>query len=132
MVDKLPVYASFTVAWLSFLLYIPAFLVQADAGNPYSWMPRPVLSDLISLMTLAWPSFLRVEVIVALFILAAVTGLFFSRSPRTAPHAAPARDDRHLLCLALVFLGLPIAGWLASHLGRPIFFPRYLAPSALG
>ena len=45
------VYLSFIAAWLSFLVYLPAFLVQADAGNPYSWMPRPLPGDLISILT---------------------------------------------------------------------------------
>ena len=64
-----------------------------------------------------------------LAVLAGVQGLFTFRYPADRP--APG-DVRHLICLALILVLLPVAFWIVSQLGRPIFYPRYMLPSAIG
>ncbi len=124
------IYLSLAVAWVSFLLYLPAFLVQADAGRPYSWMPRPVLSDLARLWTQASGDFFQPGVLVLLVVLAGIARLF-PVSERTGTQAR-SREVRHLIWLALILVILPTALWAASQIARPIFFPRYMLPSAIG
>ena len=128
-----PVHLSFVIAWLSFLLYLPAFQAQAEAGRPYSWIPQPTLGDLAVLLSNASGALLRPEIFVLVVGAAALLWLLMPAHDRAATGPGPLRlDDRHLLLLALALLALPVVIWLASHLGRPIFFDRYLMPSLLG
>jgi hypothetical protein len=122
---------SFLAAWLTFLLYLPAFHAQAEAGRPYSWLPRPELADLHVLFSHASAAFLRPELLVIIILLAALSLLANpERDPALVPEARP--DERPLLLLALAFLALPVAIWIAARIGRPIFFDRYLIPSLFG
>jgi len=128
-----PVYLSFLAAWLSFLLYLPAFHLQAEAGRPYSWIAQPALADLTALLFHASGAFLRPEIFVQLIAAAALVWLLAPPAEPTGAAPAPPRpDDRHLLLLALALLALPVAVWIASRLARPIFLDRYLIPSMLG
>ena len=141
---RLGVFVSFLAAWVSFLLYLPSLLVQAEATNPYGWVPRPILSDLTSLLGISlgnsasppWASLVSPLVFVLLFVLAAAREILLDRTPggATAAPASPAArpDNWHLICLAIILVLLPVAMWLLSILTRPFFYPRYLVPSALG
>jgi hypothetical protein len=128
---SLPVYLSFLAAWLSFLLYLPAFFAQAEAGRPYSWIAQPSFMDLWMLLSLGSGALLRSEVLGLLIVVAGFTRLL-EREGRTSSTAEVGRNDQNLIALAVALIILPVAVWIASRLGRPIFLDRYLIPSILG
>jgi hypothetical protein len=133
---RLGVFVSFFVAWASFLFYLPSFLVQADATSPYGWIPRPILSDLTSMVTNSSVSLVNPQVFVLLFVVAGAREILLDRAPVGAIAAQIGPDSRsdkwHLICLAAILVLLPAAVWVLSLLAIPIFYPRYLIPSALG
>jgi hypothetical protein len=129
MAQAWPVWLSFLLAWASFLLYVPAFQAQAEAGRPYSWMPMPSVADLAQLMTHGSQAFLRPELLlVALLLLHA--GHVLLLGPRRSSPAPP--NDRGLLIIAVALIAVPIGVWALSRMSRPIFYDRYLMPSLLG
>lgn len=128
IVRRRATYASILVAWFSFVLYLPAFLVQADAGKPYSWLPAPTLSDLLALLSQSGAVFVQP----AVFLLVALLATVLSILPGSASGTKPSKDPRHLICLSLILVTLPIAIWVYSRLLRPIFVDRYMLPSAIG
>jgi hypothetical protein len=69
-------------------------------------------------------------------VLAGAREILLDRTPGgaiPAPTGPASRSDKwHLICLAAILVLLPVAVWVLSLLGRPIFYPRYLIPSALG
>jgi len=141
---RLGVFVSFLAAWASFLFYLPSLLVQAESTNPYGWVPRPILSDLTSLLGISWghsasppwASLVSPLVFVLLFVLAGAREILLGRTvdAATAAPVGPASrsDNWHLVCLAIILVLLPVAAWVLSILTRPFFYPRYLVPSALG
>ena len=121
-------------AWLAFVLYVPSFLVQVRAGDPRSWVPVPLLTDMLEFLTLSSGALLLPSaVILTVFAggMYALAGRSSESAGTTAP-VAPPRSDMHLLVLAFVLLLLPAVIWAVSRIVRPIWFDRYMIPSALG
>lgn len=129
LVISWPVFGSFAAAWSTFVLYLPAFFAQAEAGRPYSWLPRPAFEDLLPLLTNGSGAFFRPEALVIIVLLVALCAVLDAQ--HEANGSLPHRKDRHLLWLALVLAALPAAVWAVSIVARPIFFDRYLMPSLL-
>jgi hypothetical protein len=129
------VYLSVLLSWLSIILYIPSFLIQAEAGDPRSWLPAPVLMDLLDVMNITsspffWrPILLLPAALLVLYIIGRwrvrPAGSLRSMKPKLPP------DSSHLV-FAAVFLVLPVFIWLFSITARPIFLNRYMIPTALG
>ncbi len=124
------VYGSFVLAWLSFVLYLPAFLVQSDAVRPYSWLPVPLRRDLTSFLLLDSAPSLKF----ALLAILAIGGLRAFAALRHDERVAPHHETRarRLLFLAYLFLAVPVGVWLLSRFVRPVFYDRYLMPTLLG
>jgi hypothetical protein len=131
-------YSSFVVGWLTLIFYIPAFLVQADAGNPKSWLAEPTIQDLLKLISLFPSIYFNFSILMLLILLA---GMQFFYKPGEAINLVELeRRDRHaseqksFLILAFSFLMVSVAVWLISRTVKPIFFDRYLMPTyfALG
>lgn len=129
------IYLSIIGSWFSFLLYIPAFLVQADAGTPRTWLPIPTLQDFIEFMSLSSSSLLRT---IALTLIILISGwqvltlsLTTDKPPVFTPSVSSQKSEASLLIFAYIFLGVPIFVWLFSLTIKPIFWDRYMIPSII-
>lgn len=127
------VYLTFILSWLSVVFYIPSFLNQADAGKPRTWIPEPVVRDLLDVFNFQASPFMHQSLLVLLLLFSAFH--FYGREavPSTEHKSvAPARLRWHLVVYALSFIVLPLFVWLISKTIKPIFWDRYMVPSALG
>lgn len=128
------IYLSIILSWLSFLLYIPSFLNQADAGKPRTWLPIPTLDDLITFYDLS--PFLKLTVLPALVfisVLQLISGSQGVRSTEASKKDSPDRNSEFSLILfACIFTILPVFIWIFSRTLKPIFWDRYMIPSAIG
>jgi hypothetical protein len=129
------VYLSVIGSWLTILFYLPSFLVQAEAGRPRTWIPVPELADLVDVMNITASPFFRRPIFLLLL---ALLALFLFRRwstrsglPRRSPGLASPADVPQLV-FAAAFLVLPAFIWLFSLTLKPIFYDRYLMPTALG
>src|SRR5882724_8121695 len=142
---RIQLYLSIVLSWFSLIPYIPSFLNQSDAASLRTWLPRPVLGDLIQFMTLSSPSLVSsdsLQTLVNLFalvLLVIASGAQFllwrteggegydsgeERQPRPGSEVAP-------LIVAYAFLAVPVFIWVFSQGPKPIFCDRYMLPTAL-
>jgi hypothetical protein len=142
---RLQLYLSVAIGWLSLIPYVPPFLKQSDAGSPRTWLPQPVLSDLVQFMTLSSPSLVSgnsLQTLVNLFplvLLVLASGLQFLVCQTEGNHAnesgrvyhQPPDSEVSLLIPAYAFLAVPILIWIFSQGGTPIFCDRYMLPTGL-
>jgi len=136
---KTRVYLSIVLGCLSVVFYIPAFLIQIDAGKPRTWIPIPNLNDLTRLMDLSSSSFFQVRVLSWLMLIASILFLFNYRHKNSQLehysfqiHQTERKNlETPLLLFALSFLLVPIFVWIGSRTIKPIFIERYLVPSCL-
>lgn len=132
---RLRLYTSFVVGWLTLIFYIPAFLVQADAGNPQSWLATPVIQDLVNLVSLFPSNYLSFSVLMLLIVLAGMQ--FFYEPGKPIDLVELEQRDRYVsekksfLIFAFSFLIISVVVWLISRSVKPIFFDRYLLPTLL-
>ena len=130
------IYLSIVLSWLSLALYLPSFLNQADAGNPRTWVPIPRSKDLVDLLSLSSSSFVNIYV---LLLLSLASGLHFLVCKSNDTSFAQATKQKHsnlstqisLLIFAYAFLAVPVFVWIISRTIKPIFWERYMIPSAL-
>lgn len=128
------IYAAVGVGWLAFLVYLPAFLNHADAGQPRAWMPEPRLGDFFELLGLASPSFVEVtylSLLVLCLVLNYTLGGGRDRDREDDTATAPVGAEWPLLCMAFALITVPVVAWLFSRAVKPIFWDRYLIPSIL-
>jgi hypothetical protein len=143
---RIKLYASFILGWLTFLFYIPALLIQLDAGNPDSWIPIPkvrYLLDVLALSPISTRYFASTLVLflksVFFFTLAVIPGIYIFRNLHTASgnvktdneKPSQTQSEKSLLILAYLFLAVPIGVWVFSWVIRPIFWDRYVLPTVL-
>jgi hypothetical protein len=128
------VYLSVILSWFTFLFYIPSFLNQADAGKPRTWLPMPTLQDLITYYDLS--SFIRIDIICPLLIISVLNYLLEKKNTSLTEgdyeDNALSKNKVPLLIFACSFFVLPAFVWLFSRTIKPIFWERYMIPSALG
>jgi hypothetical protein len=129
---RIKVYLTVVLGWLTLILYIPAFMVQSDAGRPRSWMPEPLLQDLTILLPIS-NTFVHLLAIVVVVIIGLIP-LAFSKKERPNPSPISWKEDPriHLILFALAVLLVPVGVWLISKVSRPIFFDRYFMPTLIG
>ena len=127
------IYLSIVLSWLSIVLYIPAFLIQSDAGNPRAWVPIPTLKDLLDLLSLSSSSFLKLSALLLLLVVSALQFLYdkIQFSEGTRQNYQNFKAEMSLLIFAYAFLAVPVFVWLVSRTVKPIFWDRYLIPTTL-
>ncbi|GET35664.1 glycosyltransferase family 39 protein [Microseira wollei] len=130
------IYLSIGLSWLSLILYIPAFLNQADAGKPRTWYAIPELADLlINLIGVSSSSYL----LFIFFSLILISGCQFMFDPdpsarhefKTSRQNLQYSNEFSLLIFAFVFLAVPVFVWIISLTIKPIYWYRYMIPSTL-
>jgi hypothetical protein len=128
------IYLSIIVSWLTFILYIPSFLIQADAGNPRTWLPLPIKWDLVNFYQLR--PFLDPNIFTFLIFISALQFIFKQRATDESNLIRQQNFDTNksvpIILFACVFFMLPAFVWIYSRAVKPIFWERYMIPSALG
>lgn len=130
-ISRYKLYLSIVLSWLSLIFYLPSFLVQADAGKPRTWIPTPLLKDLINFFN---PSSELFFISFVLFLLVIISVLHFLISPIVIAQekSYPSHQaEFSLLIFAFIFLLVPIFVWIISRTVKPIFWDRYLIPTTL-
>lgn len=128
-------YLSFVAGWLTLIFYIPAFLVQADAGNPKSWLAVPGIQDLVNFVSIFPSVYFNFSILMLLILLSGMQ--FFYKPEEAIDSVKPEIRDRNIsekkgfLILAFSFLIISLAVWLISRTIKPIFYDRYLLPTQL-
>ncbi|WP_216689855.1 glycosyltransferase family 39 protein [Hymenobacter siberiensis] len=110
------------------IFYIPTFLIQADAGKPRTWIPAPDFRDLLDIYNVTAPSFFSRFLVLGLTVVVAAY-IIWNRRKESIKLLA---GEIHLLLFALAFIAVPTAVWIISLTIKPIFYPRYMIPTALG
>jgi len=129
------VYLSIMLSWLTILFYIPSFLNQSDAGKPRTWIPAPNFLDLVDMFNISSsPFFKRTLIPLLLFFLV----LYYFRTRNSSFGKLLKKENLFsnseipLLLFAFVFLIIPVFIWIFSLTIKPIFYDRYMIPTALG
>jgi len=118
------VYASFILAWLAFIPWLPAFIRQSKLGT---WMSKPDLSDLVNSFNNWTPNFfLPILLIVLCLILVIKPKGIYNFS-----HTKKKDINISLLILASSWFSISILTWLVSISLQPIFLQRYLLPAQI-
>jgi Dolichyl-phosphate-mannose-protein mannosyltransferase len=142
---RVQLYLSIALSWFSLIPYIPSFLNQSAAASLRTWLPKPVLGDLVQFMTLSSPSLLSgdsLQTLVNLFalvLLVITSGAQFLLCQTEGRNGYENREEgqpRHdseaaLLIVAYAFLTVPVFIWVLSQGPKPIFCDRYMLPTAL-
>lgn len=133
------IYIAIVVGWISLVFYIPSFLNQSDAGNPRTWIPIPVLKDLIDFLSLSLSSFSNLVILLVLLVISGLQFIVF-KTDDTRFSEVEQLDQQEkpnfnreisLLIFAYSFLAVPVFIWIISRTVKPIFIDRYMIPSAL-
>jgi len=129
---RFKIYLSIVLGWLTLILYIPAFMVQMDAGRPRSWMPEPLLKDLAILLPSSNTFVHFLPIVLVIFI--SLLPLLFPKIEKASPDppTGQGKDRIDLMLFALAVLLVPVGVWLFSKVSRPIFFDRYFMPTVIG
>jgi hypothetical protein len=138
------VYLSFLLGILSIILYIPAFINQADAGNPRTWIPIPTLKDLVDVFSFSLLTFEKTNLfsftkftLLLLVILISGKHILLRETDSiqsfqtTNKNYKNSKAELSLFIFAYAFLTVPVFVWIVSVTVKPIFFDRYLIPSVL-
>jgi hypothetical protein len=133
---KANIYLSIVLSWLSLLPYIPSFLNQSDAVKPRAWLPTPTLRDLTEFIGISSSSFFSFSAFVLLIL---ISGLqFVCRGARNDPlakrreeHGEHPEPQLSLLIAAYAFFIVPVFIWVLSRSLKPMFYNRYMSPTAL-
>jgi Dolichyl-phosphate-mannose-protein mannosyltransferase len=129
-------YLSIVLSWISLILYIPSFLNQADAGNPRTWIPIPVLKDLIDLLIFTPSSFLKLVILPLLILVSGLSIIFYkTEEPQTSEQERQNQQnldaEKHILIFSYAFIVVPVLIWIISRTVKPIFIDRYMIPSTI-
>ncbi|QDA61941.1 glycosyltransferase family 39 protein [Hymenobacter jejuensis] len=127
-------YLSILLSWITFVFYLPSFLIQADAGKPRTWLPKPNYLDLLSIYNIKNARFIDKYFLIGFVMIIA----FFLLLQITKSKAAFIRNlkinysELPILVIGSILILVPFAIWVISLTIKPIFYDRYMIPSSLG
>ena len=117
-------YSAVAGAWAAFLPWIPILRVQVACTRGGTFTPRLNVGTFFDELAMQTPWALALMFIALLALLAALR-------PATAPEPKSPTEPGQwtaLAALALAWMSVPIVTWAASHVVRPFFMRRYVAP----
>ncbi|WP_373497037.1 hypothetical protein [Aquiflexum sp.] len=126
------VYLTIIGSWLTFLFYLPAFLVQIGVSKPRGWLPEPVLIDLMNLF-FGRNNFFNPVTLILVFLIATL-GYILIRRPQNDIYFSKEKpaDSKHLLLASFAWVAVPLGVYILSKFMQPIFWNRYFLPTGLG
>jgi len=118
------IYASFILAWLAFIPWIPAFIRQSQLGT---WMEKPALKDLVYSFNDWSPRFFLPILLIVLCLILVIKpkGIY------NFNHTKKKDIEISLLILASSWVSISILTWLVSISLQPVFLQRYLIPAQI-
>lgn len=127
-------YLSILLGWATLIFYIPAFLIQADAGKPRTWIPAPDFRDLLDIydFSRSAPSFASRILLVGVLLIVCYSFISGRDKSRYLNRYKPNKSEIPVLMAGFLFIITPFFIWLISLTIKPIFYPRYMIPTALG
>jgi len=142
---RIQLYLSIAFGWLSLIPYMPSFLNQSAAASVRTWLPKPLIGDLVQFMTLSSPSLVSGDSLQTLVNLFALVLLVITSGAQFLLWQTEGRDgyenreegqprpdsEAALLIAAYAFLAVPVFVWVFSQGQKPIFCDRYMLPTAL-
>jgi Dolichyl-phosphate-mannose-protein mannosyltransferase len=142
---RVQLYLSIVLSWFSLIPYIPSFLNQTDAASLRTWLPKPIIGDLVQFLTLSSPSLVSGDSLqtllnlFALVLLVITSGAQFLLWRDEGDDGYESRQEQKigpdsevaLLMVAYAFLAVPVIIWIFSQGPKPIFCDRYMLPSAM-
>jgi hypothetical protein len=128
-------YLPIVFSWCTFLLYLPSFLIQSDAGKPRTWIPEPTIYDLTKYISLSSSDFINIGILLSLVVIAGLQFLTFSSHPPFTPKSDSTHKDASKissLILGYILLFIPLFIWLFSKIIRPLYLEKYMIGSTIG
>jgi hypothetical protein len=129
---RVKVYLTIIGAWLTFLLYLPAFIVQIGVSKPRGWLPEPMPVDLMNLY-FGRNNFFNPITLILVFLIATLGYILIQRPKNdfVLIKEKPS-EPKHLLLAAFAWVAVPLGVYLISKFMQPIFWNRYFLPTGLG
>src|SRR5262249_48380926 len=140
---RIQLYLSIAFGWLSLIPYMPSFVNQSAAASVRTWLPKPLIGDLVQFMTLSSPSLVSGDSLQTLVNLFALVLLVITSGAQFLLWQTEGRDgyenreegqprpdsEAALLIAAYAFLAVPVFVWVFSQGQKPIFCDRYMLPT---
>lgn len=134
----MPLLPCLVVAVLWLLIWYPHFVIQADTGKPYGWIPLPTISSFFAIIDGLLPRLpvlsetSQLIIIGKVSLLATLFLLLLAQSLRMGYQKARQDPARMVfLVSAVLFWGVVVLSLVISFAYTPIFYGRYLWPSYL-
>ena len=122
--------------WL--IVWYPHFVIQADTGKPYGWIPQPTFSSFFIILDSLLPripvlSETNLTIIVSKVVLLAMLFLTVLLQSLRMGYRQVISDPARMVFLlsAGIFWGVILISLIASFAYTPIFYGRYFWPSHL-
>ncbi|QHT71037.1 hypothetical protein GXP67_32490 [Rhodocytophaga rosea] len=128
-------YVPILLSWCTFLLYLPSFLIQSDAGKPRTWIPEPTLYELTKYVSLSSSDFVHIGIFLSLVLIAGLQFLVSSSHPAFSEKSISTHENTSKissLILGYILLFIPLFIWLFSKIIRPLYLEKYMIGSTIG
>jgi hypothetical protein len=122
-----PGYGVIVAAWGTFLLWLPALRHQLQITRDGTWTPRMPLGLFLEEPAMQTPLSFVVLLLAVLTLVAVVT----KEREDGSVVLPPASAATPLLLLGLAWMTVPVAAWVGSHVIRPFYMQRYVAPCVI-
>ncbi|QDA61942.1 glycosyltransferase family 39 protein [Hymenobacter jejuensis] len=125
-------YLTILLSWISVVFYLPSFLIQADAGKPRTWIPAPDFVDLLDIYNLTKPTWIGRRFLLFIALVLFIYLIRKGNIKKLIKNINILNTEIPVLIFGFCLLIVPIAIWIISLTIKPIFYDRYMIPSAIG